>query len=387
MKLHLRILLLPCVLGAAISLANPVAATAALDARHAKAYVVDQTEPGSGPETAALAKPQPEKGIRHVTVAVTTEDDPLNPDNAANEEKHKEIVIRTIEPSSGLELAGREVPWLGVSAEETSEALAAQLGLEDGAGLTVNFVAPESPAAKAGLKKNDVLVKFNDQLLVHPAQLRKLVRSRKEGDSVKLQYYRAGKPSTVSVTLGKTKGLFGMDGESGWEGGLRELKQQLGDLPIRPKIEEHMRTLRDSLGNLKIDQQKAQETLKKSLAEAQKELARALAQIPNANAQLYSTSKALKDLEQSRMLKDNTSSITIRSSGDSVKSLVKSDETGTIVIVSNPTPRLTAHDKDGKLVFDGEIQTEEQRDKVPRDLWERVEPLLDKMNSAKDKEE
>lgn len=58
-----------------------------------------------------------------------------------------------------------------------------------------------------------------------------------------------------------------------------------------------------------------------------------------------------------------------------------------VVTVADPNPRLTAHDKAGKLIFDGEIQTAEQRDKVPRDLWNRVEPLLDKMNSKPESEE
>jgi len=30
-------------------------------------------------------------------------------------------------------------------------------------------------------------------------------------------------------------------------------------------------------------------------------------------------------------------------------------------------------------VFDGEIDTPEQRDKVPPELWEKVEPMLDKV--------
>ena len=141
------------------------------------------------------------------------------------------------------------------------------------------------------------------------------------------------------------------------------------------------------MGNLKVDQQKAQETLKRSLVEAQKELQRALSQLPSVTEALEPARKALKEIEKSRILKDNNASVTVRSSGDSVKSLVRSDDSGTVVIVANPNPRLTAHDKEGKLIFDGEIQTAEQRDKVPRDLWERVEPLLDKMNSSPENEE
>src|SRR5437660_441114 len=91
----------------------------------------------------------------------------------------------------------KEVAWLGVSTEETSEVVAAQLGLEPGDGLVIKFVEPDSPAAKAGLQQNDVLFQLGDQLLVHPGQFRKLVRRQKEGDQIKLTLYRSGKKETV----------------------------------------------------------------------------------------------------------------------------------------------------------------------------------------------
>ena len=78
--------------------------------------------------------------------------------------------------------------------------------------------------------------------------------------------------------------------------------------------------------------------------------------------------------------------MTVRSTGQRVKSVVKSDDSGTIVIVSNPKPHLTAHDKEGKLMFDGEIDTPKQRAKVSPELWEKVEPLLDKVAPRAEKE-
>ncbi len=98
----------------------------------------------------------------------------------------------TIEPMGNQTIPRKDVPWLGVSASEAPEALAAQLNLKPGAGLVVTYVAPDSPAAKSGLRKNDLLVEFDDQPLVHPAQLRKLVRVHKEGEPAKLGFYRAG---------------------------------------------------------------------------------------------------------------------------------------------------------------------------------------------------
>src|SRR5580658_6142557 len=96
------------------------------------------------------------------------------------------------------------VTWLGLAVQESPEVLSAQLGLKSGEGLMVSFIAPDSPAAKAGFQKNDVLDELDAQMLVHPMQLRKLVRMHAEGDAVNLAYYRAGKKLTASVKLGKT---------------------------------------------------------------------------------------------------------------------------------------------------------------------------------------
>jgi membrane-associated protease RseP (regulator of RpoE activity) len=131
-----------------------------------------------------------------------------------------------------------------------------------GAGLVVTYVAPDSPAVKAGLEKNDVLVELDDQLLVVSAQLRKLVQVRKEGDTVKLAYYRAGKKHTTTATLGKTSAGFGfLNDERSWGGDLKELQLQLRDLPLRDTMREQMEVLRKSLGNMKIDRKKMQEEI------------------------------------------------------------------------------------------------------------------------------
>ena len=73
--------------------------------------------------------------------------------------------------------------------------------------------------------------------------------------------------------------------------------------------------------------------------------------------------------------------MTVESEGQSVKSIVRTDDAGTITLISTPQLHLTAHDKQGHLLFDGVIDTAEQRAQVPHDLWKRVEPLLKKMNS------
>lgn len=138
-----------------------------------------------------------------------------------------EIIINRIESIAEDDPPARkDRPWLGVSIEESSEASASQLGLAPGSGLVVTYVAPDSPAAKAGLQKNDVLVNLESQLLVHPAQLRKLLQGRKEGDAIELSFYRAGKKQTASATLGKPPRGFGwFDEGRPWRGEPRQLRE------------------------------------------------------------------------------------------------------------------------------------------------------------------
>jgi hypothetical protein len=271
-------------------------------------------------------------------------------------------------------VAREDRSWLGVSIEEGSEALASQLGLSPGSGLVVTYVTPDSPAAQAGLQRNDVLVELDGQLLVVPAQLRKLVQARKAGDTIKLMFYRAGKKQIASATVGKAPaGISLLEDGNPWRGDLR----QFWNLPPSDTVRDWTKALRDSLGHLKFDQTKVQEEVRRSLEQARKAWQDTLRYSSNAAA--APAFKALRELYRSGIDVDHNASVTIRNTGQRVKSVVKADESGTIVLVCNPKPRLTAHDKDGKLLFDGEIATPEQRAKVPPELWEKVEPLLDKI--------
>ena len=58
--------------------------------------------------------------------------------------------------------------------------------------------------------------------------------------------------------------------------------------------------------------------------------------------------------------------------------------TGTYVIVANPKKHLTAHDKEGKLSSDGEVETSEQQEKVPKDVWKKVQPMIEQLNQARE---
>lgn len=282
--------------------------------------------------------------------------------------------------------ARKEAAWLGLAAEEAPEALSAQLNLPSGAGLVVSYLDPKGPAATAGLQKNDLLAKLDDQSLVHPAQLRKLVQARKPGDTVRITYFRGGKEEKATVTLGKTDASFEYIPDLGPAGvHLRELQERLRDPQLRENLRGQMKALRDNLHDLNINGQ-VQSEVRRSMEEAQRAIREALQQMTNAGAALGPARKTLQELARKNVLVDHHSTVTVRSTGEDNRSLVQTDDWGTIVLVRNPKLHLTAHDKAGKLLFDGEIETREQRDAVPREVWEKTEPLVEKMDAPAHKQ-
>lgn len=110
-----------------------------------------------------------------------------------------EIKIATDEDKTAPKT--KRVTYLGVAPEELSEELAAQLAIDPGSGLLVRSVVSDSPAATAGIQKNDVLVKLDDQILTAPKQLQKLVATRKPGESVRMTYVRRGQQAELEVKL------------------------------------------------------------------------------------------------------------------------------------------------------------------------------------------
>jgi len=300
--------------------------------------------------------------------------------------KQKKIVIESIEPENHKRTA-KEVAWLGLSTEEAPEALASQLGLNPGEGLVVIYVAPDSPAAKAGFRKNDVLVELGDQLLVHPAQFRKLVQMHKEGDTIKLAIYRGGKKQSLSATLGKTIASRPLlpDG-SLLEGNLRELKRELGDLHIGESVREQLKELQEDLSRGGLDKEKLNVEIKRSVEQTRQAIQDALRNVTNAHLRVGSFVKELDDLARAGVVVGKGATVVVKNDNKSVKTMVKNDETGTYVIAATPNKRLTAHDKNGKLLFDGDIETPEQQQKVPAEVWEKVKPMLEQMGPVNDEQ-
>ncbi|MBA3849804.1 MAG: hypothetical protein C0502_07385 [Opitutus sp.] len=236
-----------------------------------------------------------------------------------------------------------KVTFLGVETGPVPRALAAHLGLERDLGLVVLAVADETPASDV-LKENDVLTKLDDQLLVDSRQLSVLIRSKRPGTEVKLTIIRTGKEQVVTAKLGERElpRVFGL-----------RLPDREGGLAFRffngeggPAIER----LRDLPGI------------------AREELNDVLRIIGNdrptwfAGPRVHVFNRKLKDGATILHMNDGNFAFT--------------DDEGSIDVKASKGERqLIVKDKAGKVLFEAPINTDEQRDKLPAEVKERLKKL------------
>jgi serine protease Do len=93
--------------------------------------------------------------------------------------------------------------WLGVGVSEVSTAKAKELKLPEERGAVLGKIVADSPAAKAGLKENDVVTEINGQRVEGTEQFRRMVHEIPAGRTANLTVWRDGRRQTVKVTLGK----------------------------------------------------------------------------------------------------------------------------------------------------------------------------------------
>ena len=95
--------------------------------------------------------------------------------------------------------------WLGVETEEVSSTKAKDLKLPAERGVLLEKIVPDSPAAKAGLKENDVVTEINGQRIEGTAQFRRVIHEIPAGRAAQITVWRDGRSQTLSVTLGKAE--------------------------------------------------------------------------------------------------------------------------------------------------------------------------------------
>ena len=112
------------------------------------------------------------------------------PSNDVNEAL--EQIIRRGRPIRG---------FLGVRMRDLDPAVRTQLGYQGASGSAAFVITPGSPAEKAGLKRKDVVLKYDGETITSTDQLISLVQHTKIDSKVTMQVWRSGETIELEATI------------------------------------------------------------------------------------------------------------------------------------------------------------------------------------------
>ena len=274
-----------------------------------------------------------------------------------------------------------EAAYLGVSAEPLDFDSAMLLGVKRGTGLTVGFVAEDSPAAAAELKPGDVLTRLDDQLLVNPEQLAVLIRTHNPGDAVTLHLLREGEPIELKAELVARElpelGPGGMDLAREWRvqqnnpfdemipmGPLRG--QIIGpDAPNAQRLDEMLREIGPGLDQLDQDPRAMIEQLRGQMQQHRREMDHVIEQM---RQQLDLDLDGLRGELVPMPMPPGPPHADARMRA----SMMTSDGEHKIALAINGDERLlTVAEADGAVLFDGPMPDDGRIDGLPAAVQEK----------------
>ncbi len=247
------------------------------------------------------------------------------------------------------------VTYLGVETSQVPTVVSDQLGLAKGLGLVVDYVEPNSPAAAAGVQQNDILKMLNDQILIEPSQLRKLLQTFSEGADVTLTILRKGQEQKVTAKLAK-----------------KEVPQRHN---LFPGGNHDWHWDFDETGDLGEQMQGLKEELKEQLGDAQRGIIRG-AVVQAHEAARRARDDARRAADELRIFVQDNGAVKASRIDLGKAQIVFSDEKGELKLENVDGKKLlTAKDPQGKLLFSGPVETKEDLDKMPADVRERYQKL------------
>ncbi|MFK7944035.1 MAG: Do family serine endopeptidase [Paracoccaceae bacterium] len=93
--------------------------------------------------------------------------------------------------------------WLGVSIQPVTSEIADAIGLEDVVGAMISELVEDGPAASGGLKRGDVILSFDGQIIDTVRDLTRTVADTDPGKRAKVRVFRRGEEETVTIRTGR----------------------------------------------------------------------------------------------------------------------------------------------------------------------------------------
>ncbi len=246
------------------------------------------------------------------------------------------------------------VTYLGVDTSQVPTVVSDQLGLAKGFGLVVDYVEPNSPAATAGVQQNDILKMLNDQILIEPSQLRKLLQTFPEGAEVTLTVLRKGQEQKLTAKLAR-----------------KEVQQRRSAFP-GGNHDGHWDF--DDTGDLGEQMQNLKEQLKEQLGDQRGIIRGAVMQAHEAARRARDDARHAAD--ELRIFFEDDGAAKASKIDLGKAQIVFSDEKGELKLANiDGRKLLTVKDPQGKLLFSGPVETKEDLDKMPADVRQRYDRL------------
>ncbi len=118
----------------------------------------------------------------------------------------KEFNVFTAPREPGTWPVWEKRKYVGLYLEPLTKELLDYFGVKGETGLLVNRLTKDAPAAKAGIKVGDVIVRADGREVETVGDLSELIQDKKKGDKIKLEIIRDKKPMAVEVEVGEEEG-------------------------------------------------------------------------------------------------------------------------------------------------------------------------------------
>lgn len=244
--------------------------------------------------------------------------------------------------------SSEQVAYLGIYTIQVDPNLSHQLKLPVNLYLSVQKVEKGSPAEKSGIQQYDLLLQFDDQILINQEQLKHLVRYKKAGDEVILTFLRRGVKRSSKLILG----------------GIPKTHDSIINETINndPFLDRNPLGLNGFLPN----DSNLRELIQRH----------SFRKMPNLNRN-YGQFRHVKPENDSDEDPLHQTSVKDSFSHQSTNSQVMvSDKKGTLELIERDGQKsLRATDPNGKVVFDGSIDTDEERKTLSPELMTRLKGL------------
>jgi len=241
-----------------------------------------------------------------------------------------------IQPVGEIAAASRHADTLGLRLARASEVLRQQLALARGAGLVVEEVTPGSDGEKAGFRQHDVLVLLDDQMLMLPEQLTALLEAADGTAAPQCTLLRGGVKVTVPL---------GLPGRLPPAATARAADAPLRTAPL-PTAAMPMPAIRQTA-----------------------------AKQPSVAPRLRAPASTLALVQSGPDDRPGRAIQTAASAPAAAQTLVRNDPDYQLKLTRGDETRLVVLDTNGRIVFNDEIDTPDNRSLVPVAVRQRVEEM------------